>query len=478
MTGLMAIGRRFSGLRRESQNDLLRNKKAAVVTLRWLLVIAASYLMLFTGPGRPGLAVATVAVLLVGSNAVIARLPEQLIALPGFDLLLLLLDTTLLSVGFYLTDAIGPDFYVLYFFVVFVAGVSERVTLVVAGALLACLGYLAVSDFSLNSPSMSASALALRVFFILGVALFYGFLVERIRLDRETRQAEYVSRLEEVNARLRELVEMKQSFVGAVSHELRTPLNAMLGYIDLVREGAVGEVNGPVWSYIDKAYRRGQHLRHMIEELLSFSTLSRGEARARRRQTDIARLMGRIRDTLEATAREKGLDLRFDVPEDIGSMSTDAGKLVQILLHLVTNAIKFTAAGEVRVSVRRAEVQHNGDGAVPALEFAVRDSGAGISPEKQEIIFEDFRQADGSMTRLHGGIGLGLAVCQGLARVLGGEISLQSAVGKGTTVTLCIPTDLPLGADQGAADGADQAGEEMRLVPPAVESRREMVASR
>ncbi len=305
----------------ESSSDPLRSKRNAVVLLRWPLVIAAAYVMMFSGSGRPSLTVAAIAVALVASNALIARLSEELVAHAGFDVILLLVDTIGLSAGLYLTEAVSSDFYLLYFFVIFIAGVSERLTSVLMGSVLASAAYLSITLAGFTAPPvvLTPGSIALRVFFIFSVALFYGYLVERIRLDRERRQAEYVGQLETVNSRLRELVELRQAFLDSVSHELRSPLNALLGYIDLVRDGTVGEVKGPAQAYIHRAYNRGVHLMRLIEEVLNFSDISKGRTAVRLSEFDVGDMVRQIEASTRPVAEAKGLALQFDVPADVGS---------------------------------------------------------------------------------------------------------------------------------------------------------------
>ena len=430
--------------------DQLQSKKRAIVTLRWLLVIAAGYVMLFSGQVGSSLAVDAIVVAMMACNVVIGRLPEHVVSQPWFDIVLLLVDTALLSVGFYLTQAVSSDFYLLYFFVIFLAGVSEKLTAVLMGSVLASVAYLSVTwaEIGAHRSALFQGNVLLRLFFIFAVAMFYGFLVERLRLDRERRQQQYVAKLEGVNARLRELVELKQAFLGSVSHELRTPLNAMLGYIDLVRDGSAGVVKGRVRTYLDRAYQQARHLLRLIEELLSFENLSRGRVEVRLVETDPTEIIERVRETCEGAAELKGLTMHVDIAPDIGPVLTDGNKLLQVLLHLVANAVKFTEQGEVRLTATWHPGVLSSGWEGPVLECQVRDTGPGIPADQQEAIFEDFRQLDGSSTRRHGGMGLGLSVCRGLIQLLRGEICVESTPGNGATFTVRIPAEPP--AAQGA----------------------------
>lgn len=412
----------------------LQSKKYAIVILRWLLVIAAAYVMLFSGPERRSLAVDAIVVVMLATNVLIARLPDAAVARPGFEVGLLLVDTGLLSAGFFLTKSFSSDFYFLYFFVIFMAGVSEKLTFVLMGSLLASTAYIAVAwGGHVGTAALAPSSLLLRLFFIFGVALLYGVLVERIRLDRERRRVEYVGQLEKVNARLRELVELKEAFVNGVSHELRTPLNGLLGYLSLVLDGTVGTVKGRVRTYVDRAHLQGLDLLRLIEELLSFVSLSRRRSDVRLIETNISELLDAVRDVCLQPAVLKGLDLRVEVAPDIGCLIADRTKLRDILLHLVSNAIKFTdRGGKVFVT-----------GAVEGAQMVltVEDTGVGIDEESLRHIGDPFFQVRGAYDRPHDGTGLGVSIVKGLIALHGGELRIQSRVGNGTCVAVRLPVD-------------------------------------
>jgi len=436
----LSIGGYPGGLAEDPRGNPLSDKKRAVVLLRWLVVIAGSYLLLSTTRFDPPPAVAAVVAVLLASNVVIGRLPGAIVSHPGFDLALLLFDTVTLTAGLYLTRSIGTDFYLLYFFVILLAGIGERLKWVLTGCVLAGVAYLWLGwTFTGGSAVLVAeSNLGLRVFFLFSVSLCYGFLVERIWIDRERRQAEYVARLEAMNVKLRELAELKHAFVSAVSHELRTPLNAMLGYVDLVREGVVGEVRGTAWEYLDRAYRRGRHLLVLIEELLDFAKLHQSRAVAQIADTNLDALVDAVRLRAEPPARAKGLDICFELNLPSGTVRTDGQKVREILDHLVENAIKFTAEGEVRVRVA-VDPMGTSNGDRSALVLEVSDTGPGIPPEARDAIFDPFRQLDCSPARQHGGMGLGLALCRGLVQLLRGEIDVESAPGRGSKFIVRLP---------------------------------------
>jgi signal transduction histidine kinase len=434
---------------------LPQSKKYTIVILRWLLVVGAGYVMLFSGSGGSSLRVDAIVVVMLATNVVVSRLPDTIVGQRGFEVLLLLVDTGLLSAGFWLTGSISSDFYFLYFFVIFMAGVSEKLTFVLMGSLLASLAYISVAWVGhYGTAALAPSSLLLRLFFIFGVALLYGVLVERVRVDKERRRTEYVTQLEKVNSRLRELVELKEAFVNGVSHELRTPLNGLLGYLSLVLDGTVGTVKGRVRTYVDRAYSQGLDLLRLIEELLTFVSLSRSRTEVRLAETNINDVLDAVREVCWPSAVVKGLDLRFDVAPDVGCLIADRTKLRDILLHLVSNAVKFTDCGGVQVSATWGPGTLTNGWQGMILECAVRDTGPGIPPALQEVIFEEFRQLDGSLSRRRGGVGLGLPVCRGLVQLLHGEIRVASKLGEGTTFTVRLPADHNLPVVATAQDAA------------------------
>src|ERR1700741_2997181 len=219
------------------------------------------------------------------------------------------------------------------------------------------------------------------------------------------------------------------------SHELRTPLNAILGYGQLLLTGTSGPLNQVQTGHLRRVDANAGHLLQMIEQILSYAELEGGLGMAEPREFQLSELMGEVAAVAEPLLHERGLSFRVVVTDPQVFLFSDAHKVRQITLHLLSNAMKFTEVGRVQLT---AEV-HNDD-----LIVTVNDTGRGIAPESIGTMFEAFRAADPVLTRRAGGAGLGLSVSQRLAQMLGGRLSVPSELGVGSTFTLRVPARMPV----------------------------------
>ncbi|HEX5870604.1 MAG TPA: ATP-binding protein [Longimicrobium sp.] len=222
----------------------------------------------------------------------------------------------------------------------------------------------------------------------------------------------------------------KSEFLAVMSHELRTPLNAIIGYADLLDAGVAGDLNAAQREQLSRIRVGSKHLLRLIEEVLLFSRLEAGREEVYREALDLGSLAREAAALLEPLAREKGLDFRVDIPAQPVPVETDSGKVHQIVLNLLSNAVKFTDVGEVAVTL----ATHDGHAVLQ-----VRDTGIGIAPENLERIWDAFSQVEQAPTRRVGGTGLGLSVTRNLARLLGGDVVVDSAPGRGSAFTLRLP---------------------------------------
>jgi PAS domain S-box-containing protein len=226
----------------------------------------------------------------------------------------------------------------------------------------------------------------------------------------------------------------KSDFLAVVSHELRTPLNAIIGYTDLLRTGIAGPLTEEQGRQLARVDASAHHLLLLIEEVLTFSRMEAGREEVQLRIADVGELLRVLSAPSALQAEGKGLAFHLDLPDTPLRVRTDPAKVRQIVANLLSNAVKFTERGEVTLSARQ-----EGD----ALLVRVKDSGLGIAPENFEKIFEPFWQAEPATTRRAGGTGLGLPVSRRLARLLGGDITVESARGQGSTFTLRLPLTPP-----------------------------------
>ena len=249
--------------------------------------------------------------------------------------------------------------------------------------------------------------------------------ISNARLHREVERA---------NEELRWSAAAKDRFFASVSHELRTPLNTILGYNSLLIDGVVGPVTPEVHGILERAQRATQNLLYLVNDVLDLSKMEAGRLELVRSPVALGPVVEEALATLEPIAAERGLPLRLEPAGELPALSTDADRVRQILLNLLSNAVKFTERGEVVVSMEPRR-----EGETGWVEVCVRDTGPGIAPQDQERIFHEFEQVTGTSGR--GGTGLGLAISRKLARLLGGDLRVESQPGEGSTFILRLPTD-------------------------------------
>jgi PAS domain S-box-containing protein len=225
---------------------------------------------------------------------------------------------------------------------------------------------------------------------------------------------------------------LKTQFLANMSHEFRTPLNAMLGYTSMLLQGVAGPVEPSARRQLLRIESNGRHLLTIINEILDISRIEAGRMPLQNSKFRIPELLAEVKAELEPIILRSKLAVTMQIDKDLPLLSSDRQKVKQILLNLLSNALKFTHHGGVTIAARR-------DARDRTVALSVADTGIGIAPGDQDRVFEDFRQLDNSPTRAYGGTGLGLSICRRLAQMLDGRISLESTVGKGSTFTLTLP---------------------------------------
>jgi signal transduction histidine kinase len=251
--------------------------------------------------------------------------------------------------------------------------------------------------------------------------------------DQAVIAIENVRLFDEIQDKSRQLAEASQhksQFLANMSHELRTPLNAILGYTELIIDGIYGETPQKALDVLKRVESNGKHLLGLINDVLDFSKIEAGEFKLSFDDYSMKESVYNVFSAVEPLATKKNLNLKVDVPPDMPAGRGDERKLTQVLLNLVGNAIKFTDAGEVAIKV----AADNG-----SLSVAVKDTGPGIDPANQTKLFEEFQQADNSITKSKGGTGLGLAISRRIVEMHGGRLWVESRLGSGATFTFTIP---------------------------------------
>ncbi|HEX2204081.1 MAG TPA: GAF domain-containing sensor histidine kinase, partial [Longimicrobium sp.] len=250
--------------------------------------------------------------------------------------------------------------------------------------------------------------------------------------------AQRTRELERANEELRWTTEAKDRFFASMSHELRTPLNAILGYQDLLLGGIVGELPHPFRPFLEKAQRATRNLLHLVNDVLDLSKLEAGKMELVVAPVRVRAIVEEALATVEPQAAVKNIALEVPPSPPLPAILTDADRVRQILINLLSNAVKFTDEGRVTVSVALSAGE-NGAGGPPQwwVDVHVADTGPGIPVHDQERIFHEFEQIAGATAR--GGTGLGLPISRKLARLLGGDLRVESAPGRGSTFTLQLP---------------------------------------
>jgi signal transduction histidine kinase/DNA-binding response OmpR family regulator len=226
----------------------------------------------------------------------------------------------------------------------------------------------------------------------------------------------------------------KSDFLANMSHELRTPLNAIIGYSQMLQEEAGDEGHDDYLPDLAKIENAGTHLLNLINGILDLSKIEAGRMTVFMEKVSVPAVLAEVRGIIDPLAGKNGNKLVIDCASDVGTIDSDITKLKQSLLNLLSNASKFTKDGTVTLTVTR---RHNG--ATDIIDFAVTDTGIGMTPEQIAKLFQAFAQADSSTTRKYGGTGLGLAITRHFARMLGGDVTVTSEVGKGSAFTLSLP---------------------------------------
>jgi len=277
-----------------------------------------------------------------------------------------------------------------------------------------------------------------------------GQVTHHVAVKRDvTERVQREQALEESNRALRQARDAalqasraKSEFLANMSHELRTPLNAIIGYSELLMEDAEASPQSELHADLKKIHTSGAHLLSLINDVLDMSKIESGQMDLDVLEFDLHELVGSLKDTIQPLAARQGNQLEIRLEHAPDRITSDPQKLRQVLINLLVNACKFTTGGKVRLEVAK-------DG-LGWLELRVTDSGIGMSDEQRARLFRPFVQADSSTTRRYGGTGLGLAISRHFCRLMGGDLTVTSVYGQGSTFTVRLPMTV---TEPGAALG-------------------------
>jgi signal transduction histidine kinase len=241
--------------------------------------------------------------------------------------------------------------------------------------------------------------------------------------------------LQDKSAQLEAANRHKSEFLANMSHELRTPLNAIIGFSEVLTEQMFGDVNDKQMEYLQDIHSSGEHLLSLINDVLDLSKIEAGRMELDLSCFDLGLLLENSLTLVRERAQRHGLTVSLEVGDGLEEWVADARKVKQVVVNLLTNAVKFTpTGGRVTMRARRADA-----GAQAMAEVSVADTGVGIAPDEQALVFEEFRQASGDYLRKSEGTGLGLSLSKRFVELHGGAIRLESEPGRGSTFIVTLP---------------------------------------
>ncbi|OFV88311.1 MAG: hypothetical protein A3J75_08575 [Acidobacteria bacterium RBG_16_68_9] len=384
-------------------------KTQTLLMLRWVLIIATSYLLLFSGRGAEtppsiGLFVAAYFASNIVLTALLPRIRSQHIVNTG----IVLFDTAAISFGLSLTDNISNDFFVLYFLVVFLGALTERIGLVVGAAVVSSIVHLTTVSQFVGVESIVQSGYILRIPFLFVVALFFGHLVEE-------------------EARTRE--QMRAEFLSTVSHDLKNPVGVIQNQAELLLDGEAGPLAPEQATLIRHIHASARHVTTLSQNLLSAARIDAGRLILRPTAENLRHVVEAAVWFARSASDLKQISLRFSPDPDLPLVPVDPTQMERVVSNLLDNAIKYTpVGGAVEVSIHRM---------IGHLALVVRDNGPGIAPDRLPSLFEQYRQAGAHNVA---GTGLGLFIVKAIAEAHGGTIEAESVPGAGTTMTVRLPT--------------------------------------
>jgi signal transduction histidine kinase len=266
---------------------------------------------------------------------------------------------------------------------------------------------------------------------IIGVALLRAHWAQR----DQSALFESVDRNRARRKEAEEVSRVKTRFLEIITHELRTPLNAVIGYAEILKDDLESDGKRALAADADGIRRAGWRLLALVDDVIDFSRLEAGQLKVLRQQVDVPSVMADVVGECAPLAQANKNRIETQCAADVGVIVTDRRRLRQCVANLLSNACKFTSNGRIAIRCRFE------DGATRMLRIEVEDTGCGIGPAQAASLFAPFTQVDSSATRATDGLGLGLAIARRLARLLGGDITLQSTLGAGATFTLTVSAD-------------------------------------
>jgi signal transduction histidine kinase len=392
-------------------------KKRTVVLLRWVLIIAFSYLLLLdASASHPQARLVALIAAVLTSNLVVGRLPDRWLITRLFDFGVVLFDAAWVTLGLLWAPNVSGDLFLLYFLVIFVAAVGESLPMIVGSAVLVSLVYGVTLSFHSGEDLRLVTTALLRVPFLFVVALFYGYFVTELRGRRN----------EAAEARLRE--QAKSELLAAVSHDLRGPLGNAENLLAMVLETQMdGEV--PDRSLLLRTQVNVRRVSSLVSNLLQAACIEAGHVYFQLAPVQLNDIVDDVVALEGGAAVLKGVTLTREANPNLPAVTVDQMQVGRILTNLVNNAIKYTSAGGAVLIRTGCDEQQ--------VYIGVQDDGPGMRPEQSQDLFGAYRR--GQLSSYTSGTGLGLYIVKRLTEAQGGTVTVQSALGTGSTFTVAFP---------------------------------------
>jgi signal transduction histidine kinase len=395
------------------------NKKHTIVILQWLVAVASSYLMLFSKGALAGDLVSYALVaLFLASGLAFMRLPEPVFHHRLFDILLFVGDTALISAAIYQNRTAPWDLFLLYFYIVFLAAVGETLSRIVLGFIVVSLVYLGFLLQQGRPFAEVAPDFFLRMTFLFGVAILYGYLSADVR--REKVRAEAAEHKERV----------KMDLVAALAHDIKSPLGIIIGYAErLTDQLSADRADADKVEALGRIHDNAQRIVNLVTGFLEASKAEAGKLEIAHRPVAINPLLEQVARQLEPDIRKKSLDLELRLEDRLPDLTGDSAQLERVFWNLLGNAIKFTPSGG-KVTVRSSRQDRS-------VAVSIRDSGIGIKPEDLPLLFTQFRRLN-SAAKIDG-TGLGLFIVKTIVEAHRGTVQAESPRDGGSNFTVRIP---------------------------------------
>jgi signal transduction histidine kinase len=396
-------------MNRKSHTMGATGKQETILLLRWVLIIATAYMMLFSGERQPAsTSVSLFVAAYFASNVLLSALVARGYTSRAVDAGIIVFDTAAICFALALTNNVSRDFFVLYFIVLFLAALTDRVGLVVIAAIISSLVHLSTVAQTVGFVPVVLQGYLLRVPFLFVVALFFSHLVHDERYRRERSQSEFLS---------------------TVSHDLKSPLGVLQSLAELLLDGDAGRLNDEQANVVRQMHVSAHHALTLAHNLLGATRIEAGNLVLHRQPERLDLVLDKVLSIARSASDLKNITLCFATESDVPAVSVDRLQIERAINNLIDNAIKHTPdGGTVDIAIER-----RGD----TVAVVVRDDGPGIPAHQLPYLFEKYRSRPRN-SRVDGS-GLGLFIVKAIVEAHGGRVQLESVLGRGTTATLLLP---------------------------------------